>query len=144
MVVDDDELIRTQMRQALEGEGCAVITAANGREALEFLVKGPRPEVILLDLMMPEMDGFRFAEELRAHEGWRAIPIIVMTSKDLTAEDRRRLNGQVEEVIQKRAYPREEMLRTVRDLVAAYAHGPHPLTPLLDAGEGEPTHQPSP
>jgi len=144
MVVDDDELIRTQMRQALEGEGCAVITAANGREALEFLVKGPRPEVILLDLMMPEMDGFRFAEELRAHEGWRAIPIIVMTSKDLTAEDRRRLNGQAEEVIQKRAYPREEMLRTVRDLVAAYAHGPHPLTPLPDAGEGEPTHQPSP
>jgi len=120
MVVDDDELIRTQMRQALEGEDCAVVTAGNGREAIDRLSK-TTPDVILLDLTMPEMDGFRFAEELRARQEWRAIPLIVMTSKDLTAEDRRRLNGQVEEVIQKRAYSREELLREVRDLVTAYA-----------------------
>ncbi len=121
LVVEDDALTRTQVRQALEGEGCAVITAENGRAALA-LMEGVRPDVILLDLMMPEMDGFRFAEEVRARQEWRAIPVIVMTSKDLTTEDRYRLGGNVEEVIPKRAYTREELLREVRDLVVGHAH----------------------
>ncbi len=121
LVVEDDPLTRTQVQQALEGEGCAVITAENGRDALERMAE-TTPDVILLDLLMPEMDGFGFAEELRARPEWRAIPVIVMTSKDLTAEDRRRLHGHVEEVIQKRAYSREDLLREVRDLVAAHAH----------------------
>ncbi len=120
LVVEDDPLTRTQVQQALEGEGCAVVTAENGRDALERMAE-TTPDVILLDLLMPEMDGFGFAEELRARAEWRAIPVIVMTSKDLTAEDRRRLNGHVEEVIQKRAYSREDLLREVRDLVTAYA-----------------------
>jgi len=121
LIVEDDPTIRTQLRRVLESEGCAVVAVATGREALDRLA-GMTPDVILLDLMMPEMDGFRFAEELRGRAEWRAIPVIVMTGKDLTEADRTRLNGHVEEVIQKRAYTRDELLREVRDLVVAYAH----------------------
>ena len=67
--------------------------------------------------MMPEMDGFQFVDQLRLNEAWRAIPIIVITAKDLTEEDRQRLNGYVEGILQKGAYEPEELLREVRDVV---------------------------
>ena len=68
---------------------------------------------------MPEMDGFEFLEELRRDEAGRAIPVIVVTARDLSAEDRRRLNGQVERILEKGAYSREALLAEVRALVAA-------------------------
>jgi CheY-like chemotaxis protein len=77
------------------------------------------PGMILLDLMMPEMDGFEFIAELRKHEAWRAIPVIVITAKDLTAEDHQRLNGSVERVLQKGAYSRDALLVDVQEMVAA-------------------------
>jgi len=122
LVVEDDALIRAQVRGVLAAQGCAVVEAANGRVALGRLDE-TRPDLILLDLMMPEMDGFAFVEEVRRREEWRAIPIVVVTGKDLTAEDRWRLNGHVEEIVRKRAYSREELLREVRDRVVA--HAPH-------------------
>jgi CheY-like chemotaxis protein len=67
--------------------------------------------------MMPEMDGFEFVAEFRRHEAWRAIPIVVVTAKDLSAADRVRLNGYVHNILQKGAYTREELLAEVRDLV---------------------------
>jgi len=70
------------------------MVAENGRVALERLAEG-QPGLILLDLMMPEMDGFQFVDHVRQHEAWRAIPIVVVTAKDLTAADRLRLNGYV-------------------------------------------------
>ena len=75
--------------------------------------------MILLDLMMPEMDGFEVVAELRRHEAWRTIPIVVVTAKELTAEDRQRLNGYVERILEKGAYTRDTLLAEVRDLVAA-------------------------
>jgi hypothetical protein len=69
--------------------------------------------------MMPEMDGFEFLQALRQREEWRAIPVVVLTAKDLTAEDRRRLNGSVARIVQKGASSRDDLLREVRDLVAA-------------------------
>jgi CheY-like chemotaxis protein len=122
LVVEDDADLREMMRRTLENVGWAVIEAANGRVALERLIE-QRPELILLDLMMPEMDGFQFLEEVRTHEEWRSIPIVVVTAKDLTEEDRRRLTASVARVLQKGLYSREEMLREVRDLVAARVQG---------------------
>jgi CheY-like chemotaxis protein len=122
LVVEDDADLRELMRRALEKGGWTVIEAANGRVALERLV-AQRPALILLDLMMPEMDGFQFLEEVRTHEEWRAIPIVVVTAKDLTEEDHRRLSASVTRVLQKGAHSREEMLREVRDLVAARVQG---------------------
>jgi CheY-like chemotaxis protein len=122
LVVEDDAGLREMMRRTLENGGWAVIEAANGRVALERLIE-QRPELILLDLMMPEMDGFQFLEEVRTHEEWRSIPIVVVTAKDLTEEDHRRLSTSVARVLQKGLYSREEMLREVRDLVAARVQG---------------------
>jgi len=69
--------------------------------------------------MMPEMDGFEFVAEFRRHDAWRAIPIVVVTARDLSREDRERLNGYVEKILQKGAHAREQLLPEVRDLVAA-------------------------
>ena len=62
------------------------------------------PELILLDLMMPEMDGFQFVEEMRQHAAWRSIPIVVITAMDLTRDDHCRLSRSVQEILQKGQY----------------------------------------
>ena len=67
--------------------------------------------------MMPRMDGFELAAELKRREDWRGIPVVVLTAKDLTNEDRKRLNGNVERVISKSAYPREELVREIREVL---------------------------
>ena len=81
-------------------------------------VREAPPGLILLDLMMPEMDGFEFVDEFRRHEGWRTIPIVVVTAKDLSPAERQRLNGYVERILQKGAYSRDALLAEVRELVA--------------------------
>jgi signal transduction histidine kinase/CheY-like chemotaxis protein len=118
LVVDDDVEVRTLFRRMLEPEGYTVVEAHNGRVAIDRL-REVSPSVILLDLMMPEMDGFEFVTEFRRHEAWRAIPIVVVTAKDLSPDDRQRLNGHVERILQKGAYGRERLLTEVRELVAA-------------------------
>ncbi len=116
LIVEDDPDTRKILRRLLEKEGCQVIAAENGRVALERLAES-QPMLILLDLMMPEMDGFQFIDRVRQHENWRTIPIVVVTAKDLTKEDRLRLNGYVLEIIRKNACPREELLAEVSELV---------------------------
>ncbi len=116
LVVEDDPLSRSMMLRMLEREGWSVEEAENGRVALQRVAES-KPELILLDLMMPEVDGFQFVAELRKQEEWRSIPIVVITAKDITIEDGLRLNGYVERVIQKGQYSRDVLLRQVRDLV---------------------------
>jgi signal transduction histidine kinase/CheY-like chemotaxis protein len=118
LVVEDDAAAREIFQRMLEKEGWAVTAAENGRVALQR-VEEQRPALILLDLMMPEMDGFQFAEALRDRQAWRSIPIVVVTAKDLTPEDHLRLNGYVEKILQKGAYSREALLAEIRDLVAS-------------------------
>jgi GAF domain-containing protein/CheY-like chemotaxis protein/HAMP domain-containing protein len=119
LVIDDDPAFRELVRRILEREGYAVIEAENGRAALERLRGGPLPGAILLDLMMPEVDGFDFLRRFRKHETWRMIPIVVVTAKDLSPEDHQRLNGYVAKILQKGAYTRDTFLAEVRDMVAA-------------------------
>ena len=95
LLVEDDPVTRDVMRNLLEGEGWTVVEAENGQVALQRIAEN-RPNLILLDLMMPEMDGFAFIHALQQREEGRGIPIVVLTAKDVTAEDRRRLNGFVE------------------------------------------------
>jgi CheY-like chemotaxis protein len=117
LVIDDEVSSRSLMRAMLEKEGWVVSEAGNGIEALESMTR-ERPRLICLDLMMPEMDGFAFAAEVRRHPEWRSIPIVVVTSQDLTSEDRRRLNGNVEKILRKDGDSRETLLEQVRDLLA--------------------------
>jgi signal transduction histidine kinase/CheY-like chemotaxis protein len=119
LIVEDDAATCEILRRMLEKEGRAVTAAENGRVALERVTEH-RPALILLDLMMPEVDGFQFVEALRTREAWRSIPIVVVTAKDLTAVDRLRLNGYVEQILQKGAYRREALLAEVHELVASY------------------------
>jgi CheY-like chemotaxis protein len=117
LVVDDDDNVRQLLRRMLEPEGYTVVEAENGRAALERL-RDVTPSVVLLDLMMPEMDGFEFVTEFRRREAWRAIPIVVVTAKDLSGADRERLNGYVHKILQKGTHSREQLLAEVRELVA--------------------------
>jgi CheY-like chemotaxis protein len=117
LVVDDDAETRALLRRMLEPAGYTVVEANNGRVALERLSEVP-PSVVLLDLMMPEMDGFEFVAEFRRREAWRGIPIVVITAKDLSRDDRERLNGYVQTILQKGAHDRDTLLAEVRELVA--------------------------
>ena len=117
LIVDDDPVLRDLIRRALEREGYAVAEAENGRVALER-VRADLPGVVLLDLLMPEMDGFEFIAQLHREEAWRDIPLVVITAKDLSAEDRGRLNGYVQRILQKGGDTRDHLLTEVRETVA--------------------------
>jgi len=118
LLVEDDEPTRERVRALLVREGWNVMEAANGRVALECM-ESAMPDLILLDLMMPEMDGFEFAQRLRERAEWRAVPVIVLTVKDITEADRLRLNGYVEKIVQKGAWDQSALLREISMLVAA-------------------------
>ncbi len=115
LVIEDDAVTRELMRRTLEGDGWTVAEAENGRIGLEAVARA-LPELILLDLMMPEMDGFEFIAELRKNEAWRRIPVIVVTAKDITPEEVLRLNGHVKKIVQKGGLSREELAREIRNL----------------------------
>src|SRR4029077_13332369 len=100
LVVEDDPVMRDMLRRRLEKEDWMVIEAENGRVALERMTER-RPGLILLDLMMPGMDGFPVFDEIRKHKDLHTIPVIVVTAKELSAQDRQRLNGFVEKILQK-------------------------------------------
>jgi CheY-like chemotaxis protein len=117
LLVEDDPATREVTRAILEKEGWRVIEAENGRAALECMERD-RPNLILLDLMMPEMDGFEFAAQVRKHDEWHSIPIVVLTAHDLSDEERLRLNGYVEKILPKQeGDSREALLHQVRDLL---------------------------
>ena len=100
LLVDDDDVGRKSMRMALQQDGWEVSEAENGRNALAELGQA-QPSAIILDLLMPQMDGFEFLEEVRRKPEWRDIPIVVVTAMDLTIEERNRLNGRVARIIAK-------------------------------------------
>jgi PAS domain S-box-containing protein len=116
LVVDDVEENRTLLRHTLEPEGWTVVEAVNGVDALARIEEG-RPEMIFLDLMMPEMDGFEFVERLRANELTAAIPVLVVTAKDITAQDRQRLSGGVQNILQKTAVSPADLVAQTRELL---------------------------
>jgi GAF domain-containing protein/CheY-like chemotaxis protein len=118
LVVDDDADVRLLLHRMLEKAGFAVVEAEHGRAALARLAE-LTPELILLDLMMPEMDGFEFLEELRRLPVRRSIPVVVFTAKELTHDDRRRLSGSVERTLEKGSVSREALLAEVGELVSA-------------------------
>jgi hypothetical protein len=100
LVVEDDAESREILERVLVKAGWHVETAANGRIGLEYLARQV-PSLVLLDLMMPEMDGFEFLENMHRRAEWRDVPVVVVTAKVLSEEDHDRLNGYVEFVAQK-------------------------------------------
>ncbi|MDD5199474.1 MAG: response regulator [Terrimicrobiaceae bacterium] len=120
LVVEDDPGTREMIQRMLEKEKLATRCAENGRIALEQ-IEQQIPALVLLDLMMPEMDGFEFLRELRKRVEWRGVPVIVLTAKELTPEDRSALLGKVEKILQKGTASREDLLKEIRSLVGRRA-----------------------
>jgi CheY-like chemotaxis protein len=127
LVVEDDETTRSVIRQTLERVGWTVAEAEHGRRGLDRVAER-RPDVVVLDLMMPEMNGFDFLDALRENPDWRGIPVLVLTAMDLTDEDRRRLNGEVERILQKGASARDQLLDEVGRVLARVVARPSPPT----------------
>jgi signal transduction histidine kinase/CheY-like chemotaxis protein len=116
LLVDDDKDQRERLRGWLEGEQWAVQESGNGREALSRL-QADKPDVILLDLMMPEMDGFAVVAALQKEPRWRDIPVIVITARDLDAKERERLNSGVQSVLVKETFRPADLVERIRRLV---------------------------
>jgi CheY-like chemotaxis protein len=117
LVVEDDEATRAVIKRALENDGWLVAEARNGREALESLQRAV-PDLVVLDLVMPEMDGFEFVSRLRRTEAGRRVPVVVVTARELSPGDRRRLEGHVRRVFQKGSFSREELTAELRRAIA--------------------------
>ena len=112
LLVEDDKPTREMMARTLEKSSWQVSEAGNGRDALDQLAQ-EKPRLILLDLMMPVMDGFDFLLEMRANAEWQDIPVIVLTAKDLTEEDRRILSSRVEQIVEKGAGAHEQVVNLI-------------------------------
>jgi signal transduction histidine kinase/CheY-like chemotaxis protein len=117
LVVEDDALQRERICSWLEPPQWLPVEAENGRLALDRL-KESQPDVILLDLMMPEMDGFQLVAELQKHPTWRRIPVIVVTARDLTVEERAQLNSGIETVLTKESFSPAQLIERVRQVVS--------------------------
>jgi len=119
LVIEDDDATREMLRRILEQAGWTVREAENGHAALAAVAE-QAPQLIVADLMMPEMDGFDFVTALRQEETWRLIPVVVVTAKELAPQDWLRLEGRVDRVLQKGVGIREALLEKVHELMGGY------------------------
>lgn len=119
LIIDDNPGLREMLRSALERAGWTVSEAENGNAALTLLEQ-ETPELILLDLMMPEMDGFEFLAAARERPEWHDIPVVVITAKELTADERAWLRERATRVMEKGAYRIDELLKVMRRLVEVH------------------------
>ncbi len=117
LVVDDEKANLDLLEALLEPAGFAVIRAGGGQEGID-LARSQMPNLILLDLMMPDLTGFDVVEALRAEEATRSIPIMVLTAKALTEDDKRALNGQVAAIFQRNSVAGTELIAWLRGIVA--------------------------
>jgi len=116
MCVDDEEVSRALLTQFLENEGLRVCQAENGLVALEQL-EIKKPNLILLDLNMPVMNGFEFLMRLRENEKWREIPVVIITTQDLTADEHTRLNQYAEAIFDKDLFKNDDFIIHIHQLL---------------------------
>ncbi len=116
LIVDDETDARNIIRRFIKKSGWDVLEAKNGREALAILAD-QSPSIILLDLMMPEMDGFAVIRELQKQEKWAQIPVVILTAKELTPEERNFLINSSKVVLQKNSYSREQLVITMTEQI---------------------------
>lgn len=117
LIVEDEPTAREIVRRRLEGDGWGVAEARNGKEALTYL-QNNSASIILLDLMMPKMDGFTFIEELKKNPEWQNIPVIVTTAKDLTVEERERLNVHALRILEKGSYDKTDLMTAIQRAIS--------------------------
>ncbi|MEM7170247.1 MAG: response regulator, partial [Pseudomonadota bacterium] len=121
LVVDDDPLVADLVRQSLNDQAYEIRALQDGARVAPLLDDWP-PDVILLDLLMPGRDGFEVIEDLQQRGGDRPIPIVVLTAKDLTGQERAYLQDRVRAVITKNAMGSDELLLAIRAALNAHAN----------------------
>src|SRR5215467_1216786 len=126
LLVEDDPASRELTQRQLERLDVEVVEAKNGREAFEWLSKNPSPGMLLLDLLMPEMDGFSLLDAIKKHPEWQRIPVVILTGKELTATERELLEGRVRSVIAKGSVSANDLALLVRRILHEHAHGADP------------------
>jgi CheY-like chemotaxis protein len=117
LIVDDEQANLDLLEALLEPAGFGVLRAGGGREGIE-MARSEMPNLILLDLMMPDLSGFDVVEALRAEEATRSIPIMVLTAKTLTEDDKAGLNGEVAAIFQRNSVAGTELTAWIRGIVA--------------------------
>ncbi len=122
-ILEDDVKAARLLRRILQARGdYQIFEARDGRAGLE-LIRKERPDLVLLDLMMPEVDGFGVLEAMRADEELEGIPVVVVTAQELTASERTRLSGQIRMLLQKGSFTDEDLLQEVLDAIEGKEHG---------------------
>ena len=119
LCIDDNEGVRELLKEILETEGYDVISATTGKDGVTKALHY-RPDLVILDLLIPDMDGFELSQALKSNAATADIPIIVLTAKDITVEERLRLVGNTESIMQKSCFSKEDLLAHIRDLEATY------------------------
>lgn len=114
LIVEDEEFLVRALKDNLESEGYKIKVAANGEEAIKGIRKD-RPVLVLLDLLMPRMDGFKVLEELKKNPEWRLIPIIVLSNLGGDADIKRALELGADDYFVKSQHPIEEVVEKVRE-----------------------------
>ncbi len=128
LVVEDDPAVREMLCRMLSSKDWSVVEAENGLAALESITHA-QPSLIILDLKMPVMDGFEMIAELHKHEDWRKIPVVVVSAKEITAEDRQRLQGHVQKILQKGDLSRGDLVREVQETVKLFLSNQNGVEP---------------
>jgi CheY-like chemotaxis protein len=123
LIVEDDPPTRELTERTVASLGHPSAVAGNGREAFGWLAVNPRPVLIVLDLMMPEMDGFAFLTRLRGRPAWRDIPVIVVTARQIAADERQELARLTQQIVAKGHSGHLELARAVREMLAPSAQG---------------------
>lgn len=118
LMIEDDEATRQTIRHTIAKLEIPLVEVANGRLALDWLAKNPPPVLILLDLMMPEMDGFEFLDGFDDHAEWRHVPVVVITAKQLSAEERDFLISRARTIIEKRPSIDTDIATAISNAVA--------------------------
>jgi len=117
LVVDDEPANRTLLTEALEPAGFTVMTASGGRDAIK-IAKRSKPDLVLLDLLMPDVNGFDVVEALRADDKTRDTPIMVLTAANLTEADKRQLNGRVSQILSRGSVATSDIVGLLKNVVA--------------------------
>lgn len=115
LVVDDDEKAVKYMSSVLENAGFDVLMAYSGKAGINLAINN-KPDLMILDLMMPEVSGFDVVEKLRTHPTAKGIPIIICSAKDITPEDKKVLNGHILAIVQKSSHTKEDLLSTIKKI----------------------------
>jgi CheY-like chemotaxis protein len=125
LVVDDDPDVRAIVKATTEKTGLQTAEASNGKEALDWLNRNPLPALVLLDLMMPVMDGFEFLDRIRENPATNSLPVVVLTAKDLTESERRIVNERTMLVLSKGAQPLSSLGSALSAIARQALEGTH-------------------